>query len=39
MEKYVDDTIYYDGPKTCKENFKEKILDNFIEEKTIVTIL
>ena len=39
MEKYCDDTEYYDGPITNRENFKKNIVDNFEEGKCAVTFL
>ena len=39
MEKYCDDTEYYDGPMTKRENFQKNIVDNFEEGKCVVTFL
>lgn len=39
MEKYCDDTPYYDCSVTNRENFKTEILDKFEEGKSVVSFL
>lgn len=39
MEKYCDDTKYYDGPETKREHFQKNIINNFKEGKCVVTLL